>query len=230
MIRKIAVLGDSILRGVVLDENSGKYVRLAQNCVISAVMKLGAVADNFSRFGMTSDKGLVIARDRIVEGAGYDAAVFCFGGNDVDHKWSEIAKDPAAISPPNVTCEDYASNMTAMVELMRARKIEPVLLTLPPISSERYFAHFSQNIENPENIITWLEDVEEIHQSHRIYSNIIVSIANKLKCRIIDIRSAFMHNGNYSHLLCMDGIHPNAKGHELMRDVFVKYALETQKN
>lgn len=228
MINKIAVLGDSILRGVVLDEASGKYTRLAQNCVISAVKILGATADNFSRFGMTSEKGLQIAKERIVADAGYNAALICFGGNDVDHKWSDIAKNPKAQNPPNVELAQYGENMAQLVEIMRERKIEPVLLTLPPINSERYFAYFSKNIEQKDNIIDWLIDVEEIHESHRKYSQIIESVAKNLKCRIIDIRREFMLGGNYSHLLCIDGIHPNEQGHALMSRAFVDYARKYQ--
>ena len=119
MIQRLAVLGDSILRGVVLDEASGRYVHLKESCVAGAQQQLGLSIDNFSRFGMTSEKGLQVARQRLPEQGGYDACLICFGGNDVDHCWKQVAEDPQGENPPHVACGRYIENMGQMVEDVR---------------------------------------------------------------------------------------------------------------
>lgn len=227
MIHKVAVLGDSIMRGVVLDEASGRYVRLEKSAVAIASKETGIDVQNFASFGMTSEKGLQVARDRIDGGAGHEAALICFGGNDVDHKWSEIAQHPQGDNPPNVYCDKFVDNMVEIVETSRAHGVEPVLLTLPPINSDRFFNFFCKKYDDAGNIIRWLGNIEEIHESHRKYSEKIEIVAKNVKCSIIDVRSAFLGFGDYRKLLCMDGIHPNAAGHELMGRVlmdFVKHA------
>lgn len=224
MLQKIAVLGDSILRGVVLDERTGHYVRLKENCVQAAQARLGLAVDNFARFGMTSEKGLEAAERRLPREGGYDACLICFGGNDVDHCWRRVAEDPEGENPPNVPCQRYVENMARIVGLARSRRIEPVLVTLPPIDSQRYFRFFSRDIEQRENILRWLGGVETIYERHKTYSESLFSLAKQLDCRIIDVRKAFFGTGDYKRLLCGDGIHPNAKGHAVMGDAFVAYA------
>lgn len=228
MLRKMAVLGDSILRGVVLDENTGHYVRLKESCVKAAQQQLGLSIDNFSRFGMTSDKGLEVAERRLPQQGGYDACLICFGGNDVDHCWPRVAEDPEGENPPNVPCRQYVKNMARMVDLVRRRGMEPVLVTLPPIDSQRYFRFFSRDIPRRENILHWLGSVETIYEQHKTYSESLFSLAKQLNCRIIDVRQTFFGTGDYKRLLCGDGIHPNALGHALMKDAFIAYAQSSQ--
>ena len=228
MIQRLAVLGDSILRGVVLDEASGRYVHLKESCVAGAQQQLGLSIDNFSRFGMTSEKGLQVARQRLPEQGGYDACLICFGGNDVDHCWKQVAEDPQGENPPHVACGRYIENMGQMVELARQRKMEPILFTLPPIDSQRYFRFFSRGIKKWQNILQWLGSVDVIYEQHKMYSERLFALANQLRCRIIDIRNVFLGAGDYKEYLCSDGIHPNARGHALMQTALVSYVRSCQ--
>lgn len=81
---------------------------------------------------MTSEKGLQVARQRLPEQGGYDACLICFGGNDVDHCWKQVAEDPQGENPPHVACGRYIENMGQMVELARQRKMEPSSLLCRP--------------------------------------------------------------------------------------------------
>ncbi|OLA61120.1 MAG: hypothetical protein BHW37_01125 [Firmicutes bacterium CAG:272_52_7] len=42
-----------------------------------------------------------------------------------------------------------------------------------------------------------------------------------MKIPMIDIRSAFLVKRDYSDYLCEDGIHPNERGHKLIKDTLV---------
>lgn len=223
MIEKVAVLGDSILRCVVWDEAGGRYIHLKENCAQQVQQALGIQIDNFARYGMTSEKGLKTERQKIFPGCGYDAAVICFGGNDVDHDWPEVAAHPRAENPPKVSPGDFEHNLSAMIADLRAKGVEPILMTLPPIDSSRYFRFFSRNIPHPDQILTWLGSVQTIYEFHNFYSSAIKRLASRCGCRIIDIRTPFLQ-GDYSDLLCLDGIHPNRAGHTLMSHIFINYA------
>ena len=220
--RRIAVLGDSILRGVVLDDATGRYVRLQPGCVGLAQASLGCQVDNFARFGMTSEKGLELAAKLLHQDGGYDTCLICFGGNDVDHQWQQVAQNPQGENPPNVPCHRYAQNMKQMVELARGHGMEPLVLTLPPIDSQRYFSFFTREIPKRNNILQWLGSVEAIHESHAQYSRQLIALAKELDVRIIDIRKQFIGTGEYQQLLCADGIHPNARGHRLMGQELIR--------
>ena len=104
--------------------------------------------------------------------------------------------------------------------------IVPVLLTLPPIHSKRYLSWISKgNPKSEQNILKWLGDVEQIHRWHAQYNNTLFKIAEATDTVIIDIRKEFM-KGNYEDYLCIDGIHPNEKGHRIIASQIERFIKE----
>ena len=59
-IRSIALWGDSVMRGVVYDEQRGRYGLLPENAADRASRTLGLTLYNRSRMGCTVTKGLSI--------------------------------------------------------------------------------------------------------------------------------------------------------------------------
>jgi lysophospholipase L1-like esterase len=221
----ITVWGDSILGGIVPDPEGGKYIRLNDRCCVAGVEKeLGLPIKNYSRFGMTSEKGLGLMEKNIEEVPGESAALIGFGGNDVDYRWEEIALDPGGKHLPKVPPEMFEHNIESMVGLLKIRGIVPLIATLPPINSKRYFEKFSRSIPNRENILKWLGDIENIYRSHAFYNDIIRKTAARLNCRLIDVRDAFIRHKDYLRFISEDGIHPNEEGHELMKREYLSYA------
>lgn len=222
-IEQIVIWGDSLLGGVVLSPNH-KYAKLAQkSCVAAVERNLSVPIKNFARFGMTSEKGLHFMEKSLAPDLS-GVAVIEFGGNDVDYNWNEIAQDPDSEHLPKVLPEAFARNMEEMVTLAKQHNLEPVMVTLPPIDSRRYFNWFSRSIEKKDNILKWLGDIDVIYRSQEFYSQIVEAIAKKLQVRLIDVRKAFLRQRCYQDFLCDDGIHPNERGHALMADVFLDYA------
>ena len=228
MIKSITVWGDSILGGIVPEPDGEKYMRLNDKCCVAAVEKqLGIPITNYARFGMTSEKGLMVMEKTIDKIPSDSAALIEFGGNDVDYPWSCIADRPENKHDPNVVPERFVKNIKSMVKLLTSRGVVPLLATLPPILSKQYFDKFSEHIPNSENILIWLGDIENIYRSHAFYNELIKKAAASLSCRLIDIRSAFTKQKDYTQFISRDGIHPNEQGHELMTAVYLDYA---QKN
>ena len=225
MISKLAVFGDSILKGIVLDKESGRYTLLGKKCCVSSVSDtLGLPIENFCKFGQTSEKGREVLERKVEKMKDCDAVVFCFGGNDVDHDWLAVSNDPDGENPPHTRLSRFYENMKAMLGTVAQNGIVPILITLPPIHSKRYFNWFSKDFEKPQNVLHWLGDVETIYRHHAEYSSCLSLLAKETDTRIIDMREAFLGEKSYGDYLCLDGIHPNEKGHVLMEHVFLEYA------
>ena len=148
-----------------------------------------------------------------------------FGGNDVDYDWAAISETPKERHDPHVLPEQFAENMAQMVRDARGAGLIPVLLTLPPIDSERYFSWVTRGLEKGENVLRWLGDVERIYRTHRGYSEILCQVARTVNAHLIDVRGAFERAGDSLRRLCVDGIHPNAEGHALIGQALTEYAL-----
>ncbi|MBE6830962.1 MAG: SGNH/GDSL hydrolase family protein [Ruminococcaceae bacterium] len=99
-----------------------------------------------------------------------------------------------------------------------------MLLSLPPIDAQRYFAWISRGL-NAENILRFLGDIEYIYRWHEMYNLAVYRLAMDQGVPLIDISSAFLKTGNFQDLICEDGIHPNENGHRLIGQTIEKYAL-----
>ncbi len=227
MLKRIVVWGDSILKGIVLDANTGRYTRLSEEgCVPSVSRSLNIPIINHSKFGMTTEKALSLLEKSKETAEDCDAAVICFGGNDVDHNWPDIAAHPEAPHLPATPLDHFKQNLSDMVKLVQDRGMIPILVSLPPIDPQRYFNWFTKGIEKSENILRWLGEVGYIYRMHELYSDTVVKLSRALDCRLIDIRQAFLEKREFPGCLCLDGIHPNQAGHALMQRVFCDYARE----
>ncbi|MEG0751801.1 MAG: SGNH/GDSL hydrolase family protein [Oscillospiraceae bacterium] len=222
----ICVFGDSLARGVVLDVTKEKY-RTIKECFANLLSEsLGFELENFSKFGCTVTKGSELVRRHANDIARADYTVIEFGGNDSDRIWSDISAAPneqhKAITPPERFHEEYS----ALIDDVLAAGGHPILLNLPPIDAERYFAWFSRNL-NADNILHWLGgDIQYIYRWHEQYSDDIGRIAFEKGVRLIDIRSAFLARRDFRALLCGDGIHPSIEGHRLISDTIREAAGE----
>lgn len=224
LLQSIGVWGDSLLQGVVLDENQGKYSIIEDNCAVTLAKRIGVTIRNNSRFGCTAPKGLRSLSRALESDAEFSAAIIEFGGNDCDYKWEEVAAAPDSVHIPRTTLEEFTACYTDMVTALKAKNITPVLVTLPPLDAERYFDWITRGGLSREAILHWLGDVQHIYRWHERYSNAVSAMARKLSCNLVDVRDAFLSVKDYQKYLCADGIHPNRDGHKLMERVFFEYA------
>ena len=116
------------------------------------------------------------------------------------------------------TIEDFVSTYTAIISGIKELGKIPVLLSLPPIDSIRYFDHISKGL-NGDNILAWMKGNKQfITNWHERYNIEIFKLAIGCGVPVIDITSVFLEKKNYSYYLCEDGIHPNAKGQKLIAE------------
>ncbi len=227
MIQTIGIWGDSILKGLVLQPERNRYTLLKEGAVNLVQRHLALPVENHCRIGINSQKGLDLLDQNIGQYKNGDIALLCFGGNDSDFNWQEIAEKPEESHTSQVIPENFRKNILAMIEKIKNVKMVPLLVSLPPIDSERYFQWISRGIEKKDQLLQWLGDVETIFRYHSLYNEIIREISEEMQIRLINIRQAFLDTGDYRPYLCIDGIHPNAMGHRRMAEKMLQYAKST---
>lgn len=223
----VVLCGDSISKGVIYDENKGKYVMLEDSYPNLLQNKLKGVIHNAAKFGNTILRAAGRLQNDVLK-KNPDIVVIEFGGNDCDFNWDEIAKNPLENHNPNTDFNIFQKSLRNLVESLRSSGIVPVLMTLPPLDADRYFKWVSHDSSSAgDKILTWLGSVSKIYWWQERYNSAIVNIAQETKTRWIDIRSAFLNNADFRQYLCIDGIHPNEKGHLLIADKIMEYINES---
>ncbi|MBI9094989.1 MAG: SGNH/GDSL hydrolase family protein [Sphaerochaeta sp.] len=224
MIQRIRIFGDSILKGVIYDKSSNQYSILKNPPINGLSQTYGLDIHNSSMFGSTISKGIKLLQRAIDRGLSCEIVLVEFGGNDCDFPWADIAQNPTGEFSPNTPLAVFSSTLQKMVETLKAKKILPVLMTLPPIVSMRYLNHICRDGLNKEAILTYLQgDAQKIARFQELYSLKIKSIAKETKTALIDVRSAFLQRHDFGSLICEDGIHPNHEGHLLIASSLGEY-------
>lgn len=224
--KKILVVGDSLSKGVIFDEIKNKYV-LLKDCFVNLLSEvMNAQLINVSRFGSTVKQGKVTL-EKNIEKHDPDIVVIELGGNDCDFLWDDIAKDPSKDHIPKIPLTQFEDTINEMVSYIIATGKTPVLSNLPPLYADGYFRWFTQNDkEKGINILKWLRDVWRIYWWQERYSNCIQYIARQRNIKCLDVRRAFLSRKEFDDCVCIDGIHLNRKGHQVVFDAITNFMKE----
>ena len=219
----IVVYGDSISRGVIYDEEKHKHSLLLESFTNLLRERLKGVVYNAAKFGSTIVEGLLRLQNDVLKRKP-DIVLIEFGGNDCDYPWDAIADNPSAEFHPNTECSAFYELLSGLVEKLRTMNIVPVLVSLPPLDPDKYFRWISHNSEQAgKNILQFIGNVSHTYSWHERYNAAILRVAEETKTRLIDIRSAFLQEDDYTKLICLDGIHPNKEGHKVIAEKILHY-------
>ena len=225
---RIAALGDSITKGVVLNEQY-RYSAVEQSFLDILSSELDLRVDNYGKFGCTVSHGNSVLERHGTDIADSDYTFIEYGGNDCDFDWMKIAQDPHGEHKARTPLEDFTEEMISLVAKIKDLGSVPVLITLPPILSDTYFSFFSRSMsdEQKNNIKEWLGgDIGIISRWHESYNRALFQVANQTRTQIIDITTPFdTFRGDLTSLYCADGIHPNARGHKLIAHTIINMYL-----
>ena len=224
-IQNLGIWGDSLLKGIILDETDGKYRPLKQ-CSVYLFNKVFPLSiKNNSRFGCTAPKALDNLERSLKKGFHADAVLLEFGGNDCDYNWVEVSEHPEEEHQPHTPFEEFTATMKKMVHILLEHNIRPLLMNLPPIDATRYFDWISQlKGVNGERVLQWLKQKDIIYQQQERYSLAIDKLAYTEGLPLIDVRDRFLTLRNYRDYLCLDGIHLNEQGQKILGETFSSYA------
>lgn len=225
---RIAALGDSITKGVVLNEQY-RYSAAEQSFLDILSSELDLRVDNYGKFGCTVSYGNNVLERHVADIADSDYTFIEYGGNDCDFDWIKIAQDPHGEHKARTPLEEFTEELSSLVAKIKDLGSVPVLITLPPIISDTYFSFFSRSMsdEQKNNIKEWLGgDIGIIARWHESYNRALFQVANQTRTQIIDITTPFdTFRGDLTSLYCADGIHPNARGHKLIAHTIINMYL-----
>ena len=217
--KRITALGDSLTRGVVLNEKN-RYSILDNSFIDIVGNKLGLDITNYGKFGCTIDFGQQVIDRHADEISASDYTFLEFGGNDCDFNWGKIADNPKEEHLPKTILDSFKEKFGKLIERVRELGSTPIIISLPPIDSEYYFSFISRFMsgDQRENIYSWLGgDVNVIARWHEMYNRALFELSKLMQTPIIDITTPFdKFQGAMRTLYCSDGIHPNAEGHKLI--------------
>lgn len=211
----ITVFGDSIARGVTFDEERGRYIYLKEGFDKLFRKDSQVNIDNRARFGALAEEGL-----KDFEGAGElssDAVAIQYGGNDCTPDWKAAAEAPELMHPPRVSLESFEDTLTRFVQAVRKLSKVPVLITPPPLVAERFVPWISKGL-NAEGIMRFLGDIHHVYRWQEQYALAVHKVGRLTQCKLFDLRAFFLRERDLGSLYCVDGMHPNQKGHQLIAE------------
>ena len=212
-ITKIHIWGDSIGKGIIFDEARGRYAIAKDRWSVQIQEALGITVKTHAHMGATIADGL----DDLMENDQIDGSLIAieFGGNDCDLPWDKISLNPNQPHEAKVPIDVFRSNLVKFIQKVRSLGAQPLLVTPPPLDAQRYFSWITKNL-NAEAILSYLGDIQHIYRWQERYALAVRDVAEQTGCEIFDLREAFLTQRDVASYLCIDGIHPNAKGHTLI--------------
>ena len=221
---KVSVFGDSILKGVQPDPLRRRYC-VNDSMGLSAIAnRYGISVQNFSKLGCTITKAWFYVQ-KMFSRIDADMVLMNFGGNNCDFNWSSIAESPMGIHAPNTEIGEFSSTYGRIVDHVKARRRLPVLSTLVPVQKDKYIDYICRrdNLDR-KNVNLWMENNSiDLDSLQGTYSDAVRSVAASREIPVLDLRSAFLSQGNPDAFMSEDGIHPNARGQKLISACFENF-------
>lgn len=219
---EIHVWGDSLARGVIYNEEKGRYAISRERCTARLKTALNCAVENHSNMGATVLDGLK-SFEKFTPVPDALCAVE-FGGNDCDLDWAYVAEHPDESMAPKVSLALYKEKLSEFVNGIRARGMKPLLITPLPLHAQRYFNWVTRGLDG-EAVRRALGDIYHIYRWQERYSVAMRCVATALGCELLDMRDVFLAQPDYERLMCIDGIHPNDEGHRVIADAAVAAAV-----
>lgn len=224
---KLVALGDSIMKGVLVESEGerSRYSLADKSIVECCAEKLGGESLNLGKMGCTIEAGERILDRYLDKMSGARYVLLEYGGNDSDYNWQEIAEAPEKEHFPRTRLEVFEQVYERVINKIKAIGAIPLVLSLPPMDAERYFAFFSQKWEDGfrANVMRWLGgSTNTIMSGHELYNLATMRVAQRTGAQWIDVTSGLLKDHNYRAYLCDDGIHPNERGQRMIAEAVLQ--------
>lgn len=224
---KLVALGDSIIKGVLVrsEGERSRYSLADKSIVECCAEKLGGESLNLGKMGCTIEAGERILDRYLDKMSGAQYVLLEYGGNDSDYNWQEIAESPEKEHFPRTRLEVFEEVYERVICKIKEMGAIPLVLSLPPMDAERYFAFFSQKWEDGfrANVMRWLGgSTNTIMSGHELYNLATMRIAQRTGAQWIDVTSGLLKEHDFRAYLCDDGIHPNERGQRMIAEAVLQ--------
>ncbi len=217
--RPIYVFGDSIGKGILFDENRGRYAIAKERCDVRLQAALNVPVENYARMGATVEEGLQDFLNSSIP-AGSIVAIE-YGGNDCDLNWAEVAQAPEKYHEAKVPLERFRQTLVSFVRQVEKAGSLPLLVTPPPLDAQRFFDWVTKGL-NAQAVMKYMLDVQNIYRWQERYAIAVRDAAQATGSTVFDLRDAFLARRDVYDYLSLDGMHPNARGHELIAEAALR--------
>lgn len=133
--------------------------------------------------------------------------------------WKAIATNPSGRHEPKIDLVAYKALYVNRIAQARACGQEPVLVSLPIMDENRYFAHITRGMSMQErkNILFWLGgQTERLRNIHALYNLSLFRLAAQQCVHLVDITSPMLASTHYDELLEQDGVTLSPAGEALV--------------
>jgi hypothetical protein len=137
----------------------------------------------------------------------------------LQYNWQAIAANPSGQHEPVMDLVAYKAQYTNKIAQARAHVQEPVLVSLPIMDENRYFAFITRGMSMQErkNLLYWLGGkTERLRNIHALYNLSLFRLAAQQCVHIIDITSPMLASAHYEQLLEQDGVTLSPEGQQLV--------------
>lgn len=217
------IYGDSLLKATVPDEEMRYHFHLPEVMAHYPTDRLEVV--NRAKMGATVTKGLSLVEHDAARGIDARWALVAYGGNDSDFDWPAIAAAPEEEHLPHTVLPEFVEKLRYVVKILCDAGVQPVLMTLPPIDSVRYFNFISRRSDG-QRILDWLGDVGRIYRHQEMYSDAVAALAMGEGLPLIDVRRQFLPLRDLPRLIAADGIHLTMPGYRQLFDTLADWVRE----
>ena len=139
----------------------------------------------------------------------------------LQYNWQEIDANPSGQHEPAMDLVAYKAQYTNRIAQARAHGQEPVLISLPIMDENRYFAFITRGMSMQErkNLLYWLGGkTERLRNIHALYNLSLFRLAAQQCVHILDITSPMLASAHYEQLLEQDGVTLSPEGKQLVEN------------
>lgn len=225
--KKIVALGDSVIKGVILncEGERSRYSLVDKSIVECCAERLGIESENLGKMGCTIEAGERILNRFADKFAGAKYVLLEYGGNDSDYDWKAIAEAPDNKHFPKTPIEVFESVYERVINKVKELGAVPIVLSLPPMDAQRYFDFFSigWTAALKDNVLRWLGgSTNAIMSGHELYNLATWRVAQRTGVQWVDVTSGLLRDNRFREYLCEDGIHPNERGQKKMAEAILQ--------
>jgi len=222
--KKIAVFGDSILKGAVTGYSDHLFDILPENSLTLAQKNVEFELFNDSVFGSVISKSQRRLNKFFEKGEKADIVIIESGGNDCDYDFLSMIKNGETSVPQRTPLADFLRILDEMVQTVKENGAMPVIMTMPSLVADRWYNHITRALDESgkAKVDSFLGEnpVDKLSKNHEVYNLNLMEYCRKNDIFMIDMRKALLDAPDYRKLMCQDGIHPNQAGYEYMAKVW----------
>ena len=141
--------------------------------------------------------------------------------------WKAIASNPSGHHEPQIDLVAYKALYTNKIAQARACGQEPVLVSLPIMDEDRYFAYITRGMSMQErkNVLYWLGGkTERLRNIHAMYNLSLFRLAAVQCVHLVDITSPMLASTHFDELLDQDGVTLSPAGEAMVNRELASFA------